>query len=194
MVDEAERSLHDALSVLSQTVKETRTVLGGGCSEMLMSCAVDEEARKVKGKKAIACEAFGRALRQIPTILADNAGYDSSDLVSRLRAAHYEGQADAGLGKDLSAQQRQFLIILHPDMDLGSIGSMRKLGITESYKLKRQVVLSASEAAEMIIRSAFSSFFPKPCSFVHAASTTSYGHPREDARRFEKTVVHANFV
>lgn len=99
MVDEAERSLHDALSVLSQTVKETRTVLGGGCSEMLMSCAVDEETRKVKGKKAIAAEAFGRALRQIPTILADNAGYDSSDLVSRLRAAHYEGQADAGLGK-----------------------------------------------------------------------------------------------
>ncbi|KAF8876173.1 chaperonin Cpn60/TCP-1 family [Infundibulicybe gibba] len=135
MVDEAERSLHDALSVLSQTVKETRTVLGGGCSEMLMSCAVEEEARKVKGKKAIAAEAFGRALRQIPTILADNAGYDSSDLVSRLRAAHYEGQADAGL-----------------DMEEGSIGSMKKLGVTESYKLKRQVVLSASEAAEMIIR------------------------------------------
>lgn len=98
MVDEAERSLHDALSVLSQTVKETRIVLGGGCSEMLMSCAVEEAARKVRGKKAIAAEAFGRALRQIPTILADNAGYDSSDLVARLRAAHYEGQSDAGLG------------------------------------------------------------------------------------------------
>ncbi|KAE9393965.1 hypothetical protein BT96DRAFT_863124 [Gymnopus androsaceus JB14] len=135
MVDEAERSLHDALSVLSQTVKETRTVLGGGCSEMLMSCAVDEEARKVKGKKAIAAEAFGKALRQMPTILADNAGYDSSDLVAKLRAAHYEGQADAGL-----------------DMNQGTIGSMVELGVTESYKLKRQVVLSASEAAEMIIR------------------------------------------
>ncbi|KAG6873104.1 T-complex protein 1 subunit beta [Termitomyces sp. Mi166 len=135
MVDEAERSLHDALSVLSQTVKETRTVLGGGCSEMLMSCAVEEEARKIKGKKAIATEAFGRALRQIPTILADNAGFDSSDLVTKLRAAHYEGQSDAGL-----------------DMNEGTIGSMRKLGVTESYKLKRQVVLSASEAAEMIIR------------------------------------------
>lgn len=98
MVDEAERSLHDALSVLSQTVKETRIVLGGGCSEMLMSCAVDEAARKVKGKKSIAAEAFGRALRQIPTILADNAGYDSSDLVAQLRAAHYEGQSEAGLG------------------------------------------------------------------------------------------------
>ncbi|KAJ3752767.1 Cct2 protein [Lentinula raphanica] len=135
MVDEAERSLHDALSVLSQTVKETRTVLGGGCSEMLMSCAVDEEVRKVKGKKAIAAEAFGRALRQMPTILADNAGYDSSDLVAKLRAAHYEGQSDAGL-----------------DMNQGTIGSMSQLGVTESYKLKRQVVLSASEAAEMIIR------------------------------------------
>ena len=98
MVDEAERSLHDALSVLSQTVKETRTVLGGGCAEMLMSCAVEGEARTVHGKKSIAAEAFGRALRQIPIILADNAGYDSSDLVSRLRAAHYAGQADAGLG------------------------------------------------------------------------------------------------
>jgi len=135
MVDEAERSLHDALSVLSQTVKETRVVLGGGCSEMSMSCAVEEVGRKVKGKKAIAAEAFGRALRQIPTILADNAGYDSSDLVARLRAAHYEGQVDAGL-----------------DMNEGTIGSMKALGITESYKLKRQVVLSATEAAEMIIR------------------------------------------
>jgi len=65
MVDEAERSLHDALSVLSQTVKETRTVLGGGCSEMLMSCAVEEAARKIEGKKAIATESFARALRQV---------------------------------------------------------------------------------------------------------------------------------
>ncbi|KAF8505072.1 chaperonin Cpn60/TCP-1 family [Hysterangium stoloniferum] len=135
MVDEAERSLHDALSVLSQTVKETRVVLGGGCSEMLMSCAVDEAARTVLGKKAIAVEAFGHALRQIPTILADNAGYDSSELVSRLRAAHYEGRTDAGL-----------------DMYEGGIGSMKKLGVTESYKLKSQVVISASEAAEMILR------------------------------------------
>lgn len=65
MVDEAERSLHDALSVLSQTVKETRIVLGGGCAEMLMSCAVEETAKQVEGKKAIAVEAFARALRQV---------------------------------------------------------------------------------------------------------------------------------
>ena len=53
-----------------------------------MSCAVEGEARTVTGKKAIAVESFSKALRMIPTILADNAGYDSSDLVSRLRAAH----------------------------------------------------------------------------------------------------------
>ena len=152
MVDEAERSLHDALSVLSQTVKETRVVLGGGCSEMLMSCAIDEAARKVKGKKAIAVEAFAHALRQIPTILADNAGYDSSDLVTRLRAAHYEGQTDAGLGACSMLCAGYAADYGYTDMNEGTIGSMRKLGITESYKLKRQVVLSASEAAEMIIR------------------------------------------
>jgi len=135
MVDEAERSLHDALSVLSQTVKETRIVLGGGCAEMLMSCAVEEAARKVLGKKAIAVEAFGKALRQIPTILADNAGFDSSDLVSRLRAAHYEGKSDSGL-----------------DLNANAVVSMKDVGVTESYKLKRQVVISASEASEMILR------------------------------------------
>jgi T-complex protein 1 subunit beta len=153
MIDEAERSLHDALSVLSQTVKETRVALGGGCAEMLMSCAVDEEAKKVIGKKAIAVEAFSHALRQIPTILADNAGYDSSDLVSRLRAAHYEGRSDAGLGEfSLICVQLSLCLFGTQDMNQGSIGSMRELGVTESYKLKRQVILSASEAAEMIIR------------------------------------------
>lgn len=98
LLDEAERSLHDALCVLSQTVREPRTVWGGGCAEMLMSKAVDEIAAKTAGKKAIAVEAFSRALRQLPTILADNAGYDSSDLVSKLRAAHYEGKGFYGLG------------------------------------------------------------------------------------------------
>jgi len=135
ILDEADRSIHDALCVLSQTVKETSTVLGGGCSEVLMSKAVDELAAVTPGKKAIAMESFARALRQIPTILADNAGYDSSELVSQLRAAHYEGKNTYGL-----------------DMYNGKVACMRELGITESLKLKRQVLLSASEAAEMILR------------------------------------------
>ena len=135
MIDEAERSLHDALSVLSQTVKETRVTLGGGCAEMIMSNAVDEEARRTAGKTALAVEAFAIALRQLPTILADNAGLDSADLVAKLRAAHHDGHCDQGL-----------------DLDQGTLASMAELGVTESYKLKRQVIISASEAAEMILR------------------------------------------
>jgi T-complex protein 1 subunit beta len=135
LLDEAERSLHDALCVLSQTVKETRTVLGGGCAETLMAHAVDDLARKTAGKQSLAIEAFAHGLRALPGIIADNAGYDSSDLVTRLRAAHAAGQSTAGL-----------------DMDHGTIGDMRKLGITESFKLKRQMLASAVEGAEMIIR------------------------------------------
>jgi T-complex protein 1 subunit beta len=135
LLDEADRSLHDALCVLSQTVQEPRTTLGGGCSEMLMAKAVDQVALVTAGKKAIAIEAFARALRQLPTILADNGGYDSSDLVAQLRAAHAAGNNKMGL-----------------DMYNGKIADMTELGITESYKLKRQVLVSASEAAEMILR------------------------------------------
>jgi chaperonin GroEL (HSP60 family) len=65
MIEEADRSLHDALSVLSQTVKETRVTFGGGCAEMTMAVAVDEEAKRTEGKKALAVEAFARALRQV---------------------------------------------------------------------------------------------------------------------------------
>lgn len=135
MIDEAERSLHDALSVLSQTVKESRVTLGGGCAEMTMAVEVEDEARHTPGKKALAVESFAKALRQLPTILADNAGLDSSDLVARLRAAHVDGKNDTGL-----------------DLDTGTLASMERLGVTESFKLKQQIVVSASEAAEMIMR------------------------------------------
>lgn len=69
LLDEADRSLHDALCVLSQTVKETKTVLGGGCSEMLMAKAVEETAQITAGKKAIAMESFARALRQVRKVM-----------------------------------------------------------------------------------------------------------------------------
>lgn len=99
LLDEAERSLHDALSVLSQTVAEPRTVLGGGCAEMHMAKAADAVAATTTGKEAMAVESFAKALRQLPVILADNAGYDSSALVTALRAAHNsQPVSHAGLG------------------------------------------------------------------------------------------------
>lgn len=134
-LDEAERSLHDALSVLSQTTRDTRTVIGGGCSEMIMSKAVDQAAANETGKKSLAVEAFARALRALPTILADNAGFDSSELVAKLRSAIYNGMTTSGL-----------------DLTNGRVVDNRELGVVESYKLKRAVVSSASEAAEVLLR------------------------------------------
>jgi T-complex protein 1 subunit beta len=134
LLDEAERSLHDALAVLSQTVKEPKTTLGGGCAEMVMAKAVDQVAHNIDGKKQLAVYSFAKALQQLPTILADNAGLDSSDLVARLRKAVYAGMTSAGLD------------LLTPG---GGIADMRDLGVIESYKLKRAVVSSASEAAEV---------------------------------------------
>lgn len=135
VLDEAERSLHDALSVLSQTTRDTKTCLGGGCSEMIMSKAVEQIAANVVGKKSLAIESFARALRQLPTILADNAGFDSSELVTKLRSAIYNGMTTSGL-----------------DLNNGTVADMRELGIVESYKLKRAVVSSAAEAAEVLLR------------------------------------------
>ncbi|KAJ1497592.1 T-complex protein 1 subunit beta [Coelomomyces lativittatus] len=97
LLDEAERSIHDALAVLSQTTREPRIVYGGGCSEMCMSVAVDRLANATPGKKALAIAAFAQALRTLPTVLADNAGLDSGELVTRLRAAHSAGDNLMGL-------------------------------------------------------------------------------------------------
>ena len=135
LLDEAERSLHDALCVLTETVKETRVVCGGGCTEMLMANAIDAQVLSTPGKAALAMEAFARALRQLPAIIADNAGLDSSELVTQLRAAHASGDSTAGL-----------------DIANGKVGDMWALGVRESYKSKLQVLVSAAEAAEMILR------------------------------------------
>jgi len=127
VLDEAERSLHDALCVLVTAVKDPRAVYGGGCCEVAMAEKVDELAKVTPGKKALAIESFARALRSIPKILADNGGYDSAELVSQLRAAQVQGAANAGL-----------------NMSNGTIGDMEQLGVTESYKSKNQSLTSAT--------------------------------------------------
>jgi T-complex protein 1 subunit beta len=135
ILDEAERSLHDALCVLQQTIIQSKVILGGGNAEIQMSLAVDEVAKGLKGKEALAVEGFSKALRQLPTIICDNAGLDSAELVQNLRAAIVGGDNNAGL-----------------DINEGSIGNMKELGIVECLKVKEQALLSASEAAEMILR------------------------------------------
>jgi len=135
VLGEAERSVHDALCVLMTTVKENGTVYGGGCMEILMAHEIEVAAAETPGKVALAMEGFARALREIPKAVADNGGYDSSQLISELRAEHANGNHELGL-----------------DMNNGTLGNMRELGVLESYKSKLQSLLSASEAAEMIVR------------------------------------------
>ena len=135
LLDEAERSVHDAICVISQTIGETRTVLGAGCSEFVMARAVEEAAKTTPGKKQLAMQAFANALKMIPTVIADNAGLDSNDLVTRLAAEHYKGNSTFGL-----------------DIVNGDIACIKTLGITESYKVKSSIVTYAAEAAEMILR------------------------------------------
>lgn len=136
LLDEAERSLHDAFCVLTQTIREPRTVFGGGASEMMMSKAVDALIPLTQsGKKGMAIEGFSRALRALPTTIADNGGFDSCELVGQLRALHAQGMHSSGL-----------------DMVHGRVGDMDALGVVESLKSKRQVLMSAAEAAEMILR------------------------------------------
>jgi T-complex protein 1 subunit beta len=76
------------------------------------------------GKKSLAMEAFARALRQLPTTIADNAGLDSADIVATLRAAHGADPGASRMGVDVIA---------------GAAGDMRELGIYESFKVKQQV-------------------------------------------------------
>jgi len=135
IIGEADRSIHDALCVLTSTVKEPRTLYGGGCSEMIMAQAISEEAKKTPGKESHAMESFANALRQLPSTIAENGGYDSAQLVSELKALHATGNTTKGL-----------------NMYEGIVGDMKELGITESYSVKRQVLNQASEAAEMILR------------------------------------------
>jgi T-complex protein 1 subunit beta len=135
ILDEADRSLHDAICVLVAAVKNHKVIYGGGNAEMRMSLAVDDLARTMEGKVAIAVEAFARAMRQLPTIIADNAGYDSAELVTNLRAKISNGELDAGL-----------------NMYEARIESMESLGVTECLRVKEQALVSATEAAEMILR------------------------------------------
>jgi len=135
ILDEAERSLHDVLCVLATHVKVARTVGGAGASEMLMASAVQAEGQKVAGKEALAVDAFARALAQLPTIICDNAGLDSAEIVSQLRAAHAKGNPRMGI-----------------DIEQGIIADVLQLGVLESYNVKYAMVASAAEAAEQLIR------------------------------------------
>ena len=90
-IDEVERSLHDSIMIVKRTIKNQHIVAGGGATEMAVSKYLREHARTVPGKAQLLIAAYAKALEAIPRQLCDNAGFDSTDILNKLRQKHAQG-------------------------------------------------------------------------------------------------------
>merc|ERR1719263_2454923 len=95
-IDEAERSLNDAIMIVRRTMRNTKVVGGGGAIEMEISRFIREYSRSIKGKPQLVMNYFARALEIIPKTLASNSGGDSTEILNQLRQKHQT----AGSGSD----------------------------------------------------------------------------------------------
>jgi thermosome len=136
MVDEAERALHDALSVVSDVIENNKIVAGGGAAESELTKALREYGPKVGGREQLAIEAFADALEVVPKTLAENAGLDPIDILVELRAAHQRPK-----GKWMGV-----------DVFSGKVADMHQNSVLEPLSVKEQAIKSAAEAASMILR------------------------------------------
>lgn len=97
VLDEADRSLHDALCVVRALVKKRSLVYGGACVEMEVAHQLQKYSREIFGNNSYVCKAYGEALELIPYTLAENAGLDPILFVTELRNRHTDGMKFAGL-------------------------------------------------------------------------------------------------
>ncbi len=135
IVDEAERSIHDALCVVRDVVQEPKIVAGGGAPEMEVSRELKEYAGTLPGREQLAVQQYAEALEAVPTILSENAGLDPIDIISELRARHEKGEIWAGV-----------------NVHEGKVDNMEKREVFEPLAVKKQIVKSATEAASMILK------------------------------------------
>jgi T-complex protein 1 subunit eta len=89
-IAEVERSLHDAIMIVKRAIKNKNVVAGGGACEMEISKYLRQHARTIEGKQQMIIAAFAKALEVIPRQVADNAGFDATDLLNKLRKRHAE--------------------------------------------------------------------------------------------------------
>ena len=136
LVDEAERSLNDALYVVADLVKQSKIVAGGGAVEEEISRGLREYAAKIGGREQLAIEAFANSMEIIPTTLAENAGLDTIDILVALRSAH---EKTDGLWAGVNAF-------------LGEVTDMMEEGVVEPLSVKEQAIKSSAEAATMVLR------------------------------------------
>jgi len=90
-IDEAERSLHDSIMIVRRAMKHTEIIAGGGAVEMEISSHLNEFAQSIPGKGQLIIKGYARAFEVIPRQLAQNAGFDATDLLSMLRKKHVAG-------------------------------------------------------------------------------------------------------
>ena len=136
MVDEAERAMHDALSVVSDVIENNKIVAGGGAVEAEIAKHLRDYATTVGGREQLAIEAFAESIEIIPKTLAENAGLEPIDIMVELRAAHEKTDG-------------QFMGV---DVYNGKIVNMYEKGVIEPLAVKEQAIKSAAEAASMILR------------------------------------------
>ena len=87
-IEEAERSLNDAIMIVLRAVKAKAVVVGGGAIEMELSRFLREHLMTVKGKHQLVMNGYAKALEIIPKQLADNSGMDATDVLNKLRQKH----------------------------------------------------------------------------------------------------------
>jgi thermosome len=135
IVDEAERSLHDALCVVRDVVEEPKILAGGGAPELEISRMLKKYAETLPGREQLAVKSFAEALEVVPVTLTENAGLDPIDILSELRARHEKGETWAGI-----------------EVNSGKVQDMSEAGVFEPLAVKKQIVKSAGEAASMILK------------------------------------------
>ncbi len=134
VVDEIERSLHDALSVVSVGIEDGKTVTGAGATAMEIADGLRDYAATVGGREQMAIDAFANAVEIVPRTLAENAGMDPIDTIIDLRKAHKGGKKHVGV-----------------DVLNGKINDMHDT-VIEPIRVSKQELESATDAAMMILR------------------------------------------
>ncbi|MCS7096582.1 MAG: TCP-1/cpn60 chaperonin family protein [Candidatus Bathyarchaeota archaeon] len=136
MVDEAERAMIDALSVVSDVVEHNKILPGGGAVEIEVAKELRDYARNVGGREQLAIEAFADSIEVVPRSLAENAGLEPIDIIVELRAAHQKADG----------------VSMGVNVFTGKIEDMYCNGVVEPAIVKEQAIKSATEATSMILR------------------------------------------
>jgi len=136
VVDEAERSIHDAVCVVAASIESKKYVPGGGAIEIELTKELRDYAESIGGREQLAVNAFADALEVIPRTLAESAGMDAIDTLVSLRAKH---EKKDGLGFGVNVLENK-------------ISDMFLENVIEPVKLKEHAIKSATEVAELILR------------------------------------------